>query len=71
MPHGYETEESQKEHILALLEERAGLEAKEDAEGVKAVDEQLKLYGHKASAPRDRSEKRPAEARVSDKRESR
>jgi topoisomerase IA-like protein len=60
MYHGYETEELVQEHIAALIRERAQHEQVGNKEGVKACDEQLRAFGHKAKAPAKRAEKRPA-----------
>jgi hypothetical protein len=54
------TDEQQAAKIRALLEERAGYEARGDMERAAQVDASLSHLGHRAAKPVDRAEKRPA-----------
>ena len=58
-----DTKEQTEAYIAALLRERDGLIAREDKEGVAAVDAELRRVGHKAKPPAERAEKRPASER--------
>lgn len=52
------TEEERRDHIAALLRERAQAVSVGDHERVKAIDEQLRIYGHEAKAPARRAVRR-------------
>ena len=54
------TSEQTAAHIQALLVEREGYERYGNTDGVKAVDEQLEIYGHKAKKPAARAKKMTA-----------
>ena len=54
------TSEQTRDLIAALLREREGYVRYDNPDGVKAVDEQLAIYGHKAKAPVKRAQKMTA-----------
>lgn len=60
MVSGYENEELVKDHVRALLAELEGAERTGNEELAKVVRKQLSAFGHKATPPAARAEKRPA-----------
>lgn len=50
--------------IRALLEERAAFEKRGDKAGAKAVDEQLKFYGHEGAPKAKRASKRTSKTKT-------
>lgn len=50
-----DTKEQTQAYIAALLRERAGLEIREDAEALAAVDAELARVGHRGKPPAKRA----------------
>jgi hypothetical protein len=57
------TKEDTQATIAALIEERRGYVAREEAERVAQVDAQLKALGHEAQKPSQRASNRPSQRR--------
>lgn len=59
MFNGYENERLVADHIKALLRELDGAERAGDAARAESVRRSLRAFGHEASKPAERAEKRP------------
>ena len=60
----YATDGERKKWVAALLRERAGYEQAGQEERVKAVDEQLALYGYKKPVSVEAVKRTPPEGRT-------
>jgi len=58
------TDEEKARHIASLVNERRGYEMRGLPDRVRAVDDQLRALGEKASTPAARATKRPAATRT-------
>ena len=58
------TDEEKARHIASLVNERRGYEMRGLTDRVRAVDDQLRALGEKASTPAARATKRPAATRT-------